>query len=320
MSRRLVMNRIRYLRSRYSTRRRALQRNPDLVTPDWFADMESFLSTFYPGTAPLPKRPTTSTTTNATINVPGNQQCTSNIICGSANRGGDAGKPSTDAERTVRQQQILQHLDQQVQQSMRALRSLAEEEAAAKIAAATETAERLNRSTENGGGNSEFDVFGRNVSLQLGKLGLSEALHCQLAIQSVLRTFRLRQQQHQQSQQLTSATAANSTSPSSAVLPAIPYPVMATGPHGSSFAIQSMAMDDDDQALGQLNACLDDGDVTEINAEDGDGGLLQELLGASNINNGHSRKSHVPQQKTCGLSNGDTVIVDIASDTSDDED
>lgn len=106
---------------------------------------------------------------------------------------------TTSADRLEQQLKIIEQLNTVVQKSMLDLRNLTQEE----ISAGLRRSQRRD-SIEDG---HEFKVFGRNVGLQLGQMPLDVALHCQLAIQGVLRTFRLRQhnqiqqrEQHQQEQ------------------------------------------------------------------------------------------------------------------------
>lgn len=98
---------------------------------------------------------------------------------------------TTESERIIRQWNILQQLDRNVQQSMLELRALAQD---------------ASKSAAEKSGPSEFESFSRNVSTQLSQMPLNDALHCQLAIQGVLQNFRSRHQ-HQQPLSSTETTS-----------------------------------------------------------------------------------------------------------------
>lgn len=207
MSKRMVMARIGYLRRRYSLRMRQQEMqalngsNIQLGdSPDWFILMSEFMP------SALQKRPPNRGTAgrnsltqqpDSPNHIAQNSQprvtiSTASTNSASTNRLDDTTNSTiavtTESERLGRQWDILQQLDRNVQQSMLELRELQND--------------AVKTSAEKSALN-EFSSFSRDVSAQLSRLPLNEALHCQLAIQGVLHEFRFRQQQHpqQQSQQ-----------------------------------------------------------------------------------------------------------------------
>lgn len=197
LSRRMVVNRITYMRRRYNNHRKLLANNPQLNRPDWFTLMDEAFATIEQR---VPNAPPRAPTTAAAAAMPTDNSNHSSSLTGggqiphsstnSLEHHPDATMPSTTgsrADRITRQLDAIQQLDRSVQQTMLVLRTLAHEEATAAV-----------RGIETTGANdtlrdrNEFDAFGRNVASQLEQMPLEVSINCQHAIQSVLRVFRLR--------------------------------------------------------------------------------------------------------------------------------
>lgn len=221
MGRRMVQNRIKYLRTRYNHH----VQSQAAYKPAWYGIMHEHIGPIErerresaaqkkgtktaAGTLPA-QLADVSELSVASADLTSQQQaeaeCSTVVMDETMVSTEMLASTTSSADRIEKQLKIVEKLDTAVQQSMLDLRQLAQEEIAAGLRRRQDRRRDSSSPTET----NEFQLFGRNVAIQLAQMPLDMALHCQMALQGVLGTYRLgphdriqrREQQQQERQHL----------------------------------------------------------------------------------------------------------------------
>lgn len=190
MGRRMVGNRIKYMRGRYTKERRdqAAGNGTSAGRSDWYVEMDSFLSRFQKAIVPAPAAPAMqpSASDNDMPAAVATSTYAATADSAATATADSVASATTILDRIERHLRIVQRQQQNLQQTMQELHSLAVEEAIDRARGAQ---------SEIGGVGNHHKAFGNHVSSSLGTLHVGEARNCEASIADVLQQYLLRKQQ-----------------------------------------------------------------------------------------------------------------------------